>query len=289
MQTKVLPLSLKASAWLLSGLGKPFPGLTARLFLRMYSTPPKRKIRDSQQAVKQKAAVSSIQLTSYPFNPAPIDIVAYRWGSPGKKVLIVHGWGDTCLSFGALIEQLVAAGYEVVAYDAPAHGASAGKRTNLIQWLHVLAQVMRLEKEVYAIVAHSVGALTAALTLAREEQMSVARLVLAAPSLSAPAFFQETFDLFGIRNKVLSKAYGLIRTNLKEDLSALDLHRYIGRIHADRILLVYDEQDQLIKYADIESYLAAYPSIQGCRIKGDGHFRILKTPKVIDQVLTYLS
>lgn len=288
MQTKVLPLSLRASGWLLSNLGRPFPGMTARIFLRLYMTPPKRKINAAQLETRSKATVQPITLSQYPFDPTPILINTYRWGKPGKKILVLHGWGDTGLSFGPLVDTLVAAGYEVIAYDAPAHGYSGGKRTNLPQLMHILDQFLRLEGDIYGIVAHSMGALNAALTLARKENV-IQKLVLVSPSLSAPAFFNDAFEIFNIRPEVATRTYGLIRTRLKEDLQTLDLHRYINQIRAEQILLVYDEHDQMVKYTDIESFLQQYSPIQSFRIKGQGHFRIMKNPLVISRIADFLN
>jgi len=269
-------------------MGKPFPGLTARLFLRLYGTPPGRKWNDTHQRTLEKATVSDKIIHKYPFDPAPLRIRTYHWGQPGKRILLLHGWADTVLSFGGLIDGLVAAGYEVFAYDAPAHGHSGGKRTNLIQWGHALDQVTRDEGPFHAIVAHSMGALNAALVLARG-QHRVPALVMVAPSLSAPAFFYDAFRIFKIRPKVHERVFGLIRKNLRTDALELDLHRYIGGIGADRILMIYDENDQMVPYTDLESYLKQYPSIDACRIRGGGHFRIMKNPEVIEKITALLG
>lgn len=85
MQTKVLPFSLKASGWFLSGLGKPFPGLTARLFLRLYSTPPKRKLTEKQLEIKRKSAEGMMRVSKYSFDQGLLTIKTYRWGKGRRK------------------------------------------------------------------------------------------------------------------------------------------------------------------------------------------------------------
>jgi pimeloyl-ACP methyl ester carboxylesterase len=288
MQTKVLPLSLKASGWFLSGLGKPFPGLTAQLFLRLYSTPPKRKLSEKQLEVKSKAVEGRMSVSKYSFDEELLTIKTYRWGEGGRKVLLVHGWADTALSYGALIESLVLSGYEVIAYDAPAHGQSEGKRTNFVQFMHVLDQFIRQEKHIHAIIGHSVGGLNAALTITRKAY-NIPAMVLVSPALSAPDFFGETFDIFRIRPNVRTRTYALIKANLKEDLQSIDLRLHIGRIPAGKILLAYDEQDQLIKHTDIDSFIHQYPSILPYKVNGGGHFRIMKNPAVIGKIVGFLG
>jgi pimeloyl-ACP methyl ester carboxylesterase len=288
MQKKVLSFSLRASGWLLSNSGKVFPALTAKVFFRLYTTPPGRKPSGSQLKMKNRAVTGSIVSSQYAFDARPLEIATYRWGGPGKKVLLLHGWASSALGFEALTDALVRAGYEVISYDGPAHGSSGGRRTTLIQWMHILDQYLRQEGPVYAIVGHSIGALNAALTLARKEHPTP-KLVLASPPLSAPAFFQDSFELFKIPPKVRSEVFGLVRTKYRDDLIGMDLQHYIGRIGAGQILLVYDERDEMVKHEELRVYSESYPGMQTFPVKGEGHFRILKNRAVIERILSFLG
>jgi alpha-beta hydrolase superfamily lysophospholipase len=48
---------------------------------------------------------------------------------------------DVVPIFFALIDLLVKAGYKAVAFDAPAHGESSGRRTNMLEVTQTLAAV----------------------------------------------------------------------------------------------------------------------------------------------------
>jgi len=288
MQQQVLPFSLRMSAFVLSMLGKPFPGLTARVFYSMYSTPPKRKLRSTQLAVKDTALVEQVTCSRYPFDERPLRLTLYRWGSSGKKVWLLHGWGGSPFDFRHMIHALVAAGYEVIAFDAPAHGASQGKKTNLVQWMHVLEQLLQRSGEVHGVIGHSLGGLNAALTLVHKP-VQVPRLVMVSAAVSAPVFFNETFRQFRIPQQVMPRVQQLITEKLRDNLQELDLFRHIGRIKAGRILMAYDENDHLVKQEQINTFLQQYPSIQSLKIKGEGHFRIMRNEAVISRVLAFLE
>ena len=73
------------------------------------------------------------------------------------------------------------------------------------------------------------------------------------------------------------------------DLQELDLFRHINQIKADKILVAYDENDHLVKQEQVSDFLKQYPSIQSLRIKGEGHFRIMKNETVISRVLWFLE
>ncbi|CAL1517046.1 alpha/beta hydrolase [Chitinophaga sp. MM2321] len=288
MQHQVLPLSLRMTAFLLSGISKPFPVLTARLFYRLYCTPPARKLRSTHTQLRDSASISQTTVSSYAFDNTPLPITLYRWGTSGKKILLLHGWGGSPFHFKQLIHSLVSSGYEVISYDAPAHGLSGGQRTNLVQWMHVLEQVIRQEGPLDAIIGHSLGGLNAALTLARKE-VQVPRLIMLSASLSAPVFFQETFRLFNIHPVVMPPLLQLIRHKLKEDLGELDLHRYIDQIKANEIFIAYDTADELVDVHEIDGFLQQYPAIQSLRITGEGHFRIMRQAPVIGGILQFLN
>ncbi|RBL92165.1 alpha/beta hydrolase [Chitinophaga flava] len=288
MQHQVLPLSLRMTAFLLSGLSKPFPGLTARLFYRLYCTPPGTKMRSTHQELRDTAHAGNLTVTRYAFDERPMKINTYRWGSSDKKILLLHGWGGSPFHFKQLIGTLVQQGYQVVAYDAPAHGGSDGKRTNLVQWTHVLEQVMTQEGPLYAIIGHSLGGLNAALTLSRKK-VQVPRLVMLSSALSAPVFFNEALRLFKIHPVVMPPLQQLIRKRLKEDLNEMDLHRYINQIKAGKIFIAYDTSDTLVDEKEITAFVEQYPSIHALRITGDGHFRIMRQEPVIRGVMQFLE
>ncbi|SEW35533.1 alpha/beta hydrolase [Chitinophaga arvensicola] len=288
MQHQVLPMSLRMAGMMLSAMSRPFPGLTAKLFYRLYCTPPALKLRAAHEQLRQQASMSSLQVSSYPFDYTPLKVTTYRWGTTGPKILLLHGWGGSPLHFKQLIASLVAQGYQVISYDAPAHGLSGGKRTNLVQWIHVLEQVIQREGELHAIVGHSFGGLSAALTLARRN-VRVPRLLMLGTALSAPVFFDETLRLFRIHPVVMPELMLLIRQRLREDLAEMDMHRYIDHIKADKIWMAYDTTDTLAKATEIDDYLQSYPAIQSLRITGDGHFRIMRHEAVLEGILEVLA
>ena len=74
-----------------------------------------------------------------------IEIPVYRWGE-GPSVLCVHGWGGHSGQFTPMMKALVEKGFQVIAFDAPAHGAAAGKRTDLTEFSGIIEQIIKKEK-----------------------------------------------------------------------------------------------------------------------------------------------
>ena len=70
-----------------------------------------------------------------------LKVNGFRWnhGQP-HKVLILHGFGSAAHKFHQYIDLLLAKGYEVLAFDAPAHGSSEGTRINAIQYSQMIEE-----------------------------------------------------------------------------------------------------------------------------------------------------
>src|SRR5262245_8871266 len=108
-------------------------------------------------------------------------VAAWRWGH-GPTVLLVHGWEGRGSQLGALVEPLLRAGLSVVAFDAPGHGDSPGRRLYLADLADCIADIARAVGPLHGIVAHSFGA--AAVLLAHQRgAVDARRNVMIAPNV----------------------------------------------------------------------------------------------------------
>src|SRR5215217_3459502 len=93
-------------------------------------------------------------------------IRGYRWNSPAdKKVLILHGFESSVVNFDRYINPLIKKGYEVLAFDAPAHGRSGGKRITAVTYKNLVHYIYDHYGPLHAFIAHSFGGLVVSLVL----------------------------------------------------------------------------------------------------------------------------
>ena len=59
----------------------------------------------------------------------------YRWKGKGPKVLLVHGWSGRASNMFCIIERLIEKDYDIYSFDAPAHGNSPSKTTNIPEFI----------------------------------------------------------------------------------------------------------------------------------------------------------
>ncbi|PUB25578.1 serine aminopeptidase S33 family [Promicromonospora sp. AC04] len=96
-----------------------------------------------------------------------VTVTTYTWGEAGAPaVLLVHGWRSRASAFGRIVEDLTGAGLRVVAYDAPAHGASGGRHRTGLDDLAIIRRLSDAENAPWAaVVGHSLGVLPAGIAL----------------------------------------------------------------------------------------------------------------------------
>src|SRR5258708_4393525 len=102
------------------------------------------------------------------FRHAGHTVRGHRWlpaGPPRKKVYIAHGFESASRNFDTYIAALVEKGYEVVAFDAPAHGASGGSRILLTDYVGLLRTIEQNYGPFHSYMGHSLGGLALALFL----------------------------------------------------------------------------------------------------------------------------
>src|SRR5690349_4963423 len=93
------------------------PGAAARLAERLWFTPRHLTVTD---AAREFLATGE----RFTHDVGGLSVVAWRWGA-GPTVILAHGWGGYGAQMQPFVEPLVAAGHEVILFDALAHGESA--------------------------------------------------------------------------------------------------------------------------------------------------------------------
>src|SRR5256885_12915912 len=80
-------------------------------------------------------------------------IQAWQFGE-GPTVVVAHGWNGAATQLVRLIARLVRGGFEVVAFDQPAHGLSAGTRPDVAPMADAVRSVTFRVRPVHAAVPH---------------------------------------------------------------------------------------------------------------------------------------
>lgn len=206
---------------------------------------------------------------------------AWRFGE-GPSVLLVHGWGGRGLQWHTLIDPILAAGYQAVAIDLPAHGETAGKETSFIQAGETLVKVLAEEKPV-AVVAHSFGA--GAMTYA--SQFYEVPVVFAGGPAETMTIVDNFCDYLHIGPKTKPL---LIERALRKTARHMD-EVHVGDMAARctaPALAIHDPEDDEVSYEEAKAIMARWPGAEHRALEGVGHYRILWKPEAMDAIMGFL-
>jgi pimeloyl-ACP methyl ester carboxylesterase len=212
-------------------------------------------------------------------------VAAWSWGR-GPAVLLAHGWGGAAADMAPLAERLQAAGYRAVLFDFPAHGRSAGRRTNMLEWLRMIRAVAAAVGPVHALAGHSFGAAALAIALA-EHEMDVRGAVLLAPAIG-PGLFVDRFT--GMIGLPADRAEGMMRhitETIGREPRSLDARWAATHLHVPA-LLVHDPADREVPWSHAESIADAWPGSRLVAAEGLGHRRLLRDERILATVTDFI-
>jgi len=131
---------------------------------KLFTTPinfkiPKRELGMENASQKKTLHVPSIKK----------DIHILSYGYSDKKVLLAHGWAGRRTQLFMIANLLLEKGFMVIAFDAPSHGKSSGKTTNLIEYIASIKAIDQEFGPFEAAVGHSFGAMAIMNTQADKE------------------------------------------------------------------------------------------------------------------------
>jgi len=212
------------------------------------------------------------------------ELAVWDWGS-GRTVLLVHGWNGNAAQLSGFVPLLVRSGYYVAAPDLPAHGASAGGRSNVRAMADALLRVGRRVGPVHAVIAHSLGA--AAAVIAMAEGLGAERAVLIAPPVDLPRYA----TLFGRALGLSARSTAGLLAHVDRALGGrerFDLLR-LARAQTASALVLHDPDDREVPFSDGQAIASAWPGGTLEAVRGAGHTRALRDPMVISRAAGFLA
>lgn len=253
----------------------------ARKAFKIFCTPVRGTNRKSP-AVFQKAEKLQFSIENK-------KVAGYRWSHPQpKKFLILHGFHSSSKNFDRYVLPMVKKGYEVLAFDAPAHGESEGKQINVVQYRHMIEEIVNRFGPIDAYMAHSFGGLAVSLALEKIHHTKETRLALIAPATETSTAVDSLFNFLQLNKDVRKEFDDLIIQIGGQPLHWYSITRALSNIQAS-VLWVHDENDDVTPLMDVQPIIGMnYPNIEFLITQGWGHRRIYRENKVVKAVLAFL-
>jgi hypothetical protein len=223
------------------------------------------------------------------FNIHGETVKGYRWNKGGsRKVLIAHGFNSSVASFDQYIRPLVKKGYEVLAFDAPAHGRSTGKTINAAIYKDMILAIHEKYGPVKSFMAHSFGGLGVCLALEELPHDDSYRLVLIAPATESKTAIDLFFSFLRLDGIVRKEFDDLIYQVRQKPSGWYSVSRAVQHIRA-KIRWFHDEGDDITPWDDAKKVMEQnYPHIEFVVTKGLGHRKIYRDSKMAESIIDFL-
>jgi pimeloyl-ACP methyl ester carboxylesterase len=248
---------------------------------------PRKKSGKKQPSPPEKGEKISFKLDGH-------TIRGHRWlphqasTATLPKALIAHGFESSSRNFDHYILPLLKKGYEVLAFDAPAHGQSGGKRITLPLYVKTLQTIYELYGPVQSFMGHSLGGLALSLLIESLPHDTDTKLVLIAPPCEMVAAVDSFFQLLQTGKEVRKEFDDLSYELFDRPFSWYSMRRALYHVHAD-ILWLQDEEDRITPLQDaLRIREDQHPNIQFVLTKGLGHRKIYRDLAVIRRIVDFL-
>jgi len=217
-------------------------------------------------------------------------VKGFRFNHPQqKKLMLLHGFSSSAFNFFKYVQPLENKGYEVLAFDAPAHGESEGSTVNAVEYSEMIKKVIELYGPVDAFIGHSFGGIAICLAMEQLVHNEETKIVLIAPATETSSAVDGAFQMLGIRNSVLRKEFdNIIFESSGKELSWFSIRRAMNNINAS-VLWIHDEDDDITPLRDaLQVKTDGHPNIRFLITKGLGHRKIYRDEDTVNAVVKFL-
>jgi len=261
------------------------PALAATLAMPLFrQVRPALPVRPRDRAVHEHAVRGTMTVRGR-------EIVTYSWGRGAETVLLVHGWRGRAAQFGAIVRELRAEGFRVVAFDAPANGDSAGRYTDIRDYVAAIEESQQRHGMFRAIVGHSFGSL-AALTAVREG--TATRGVVAIAGMADARYLVDSFatrvGLGAASADALARDFARrVLPDVAEPYARFDA--IADPLPAEvPLLVVHDRGDREVAASESQRLHAAHGERSRLLLtEGSGHSRVLAADATLDAVVAFVT
>lgn len=209
----------------------------ARKAFHIFCTPRAGRIKEDQTTFLDPAKDTQLRVND------TVNIQTYKWEGTGPTVLLIHGWESNTHRWWKLIEVLQKQHYNIICFDAPAHGNSTGNILNVLLYTESL-EVVTQHYQPRIHIGHSVGGLTTIFHYYKHQPAQIEKLVI----LGAPSELSEIMKdyqrILGMNNTVMKGLDLLVQKRFGFSINDFSGHQFAKSMDVPG-LIIHDTYDNI--------------------------------------------
>ncbi|PHS51663.1 MAG: hypothetical protein COB01_09890 [Lutibacter sp.] len=259
------------------------PSFGASQIYKLMSNPSVRKLKDFQEKILDNSRKESVKFKNF-------DIQTYRWGETNcKLVFLIHGWEGQAGNLTGLVDLLLQKKYQVMAFDAPAHGKSSKGKTNMFEFTEFVS-IMFNKYQPDVIISHCMGSVTTAGVLRRNSDIHIEQWILVTAPFSFKDTIKEVSDFFGVTHRTVNKLTKMVEKDAGEPIEMLNMKTYCGNLkNVSKALIVHSKNDKVLPIALARKVNRDFPQSELIELEGLGHYTILWSEELKEIIKTRLK
>jgi len=212
-------------------------------------------------------------------------IQVYNWPGNNETVLLVHGWESNTWRWHKLIEKLQKENYNIIAFDAPAHGYSTGKILHAPLYAEFVQVMLQKYKPTVAI-GHSMGGMTILYNEYQNPNLVLEKMV----TIGSPSEFHEILthykNLLGLNSKVVNALKKFVHKKFNFTTDEFSSAKFV-ETNTKKGLLFHDRFDKIAPYHASVDVHKHWKGSEFISTEGFGHS--MHQDEVNDKIISFLE
>ncbi len=277
---KRLEKAQRLGRWL-NRLAKISPKTAGRLAFRLFCTPFSGRIRKQDEQFLLSADRHFLDFEGQ-------KIAAYEWGEPQQPLVVfAHGWESNAARWRHYVRKAIEKGFRVVAFDAPAHGASGGRQINVPIFTRSLVAVVAHFGRPEALVGHSLGGGAVIRAVAKTEILKPKKVVILGSFARSADVLAHFYAMLGLNEEVQNAVETIIVEIAGEPITEFSNVKTGAQIRDVAAFFVHDAGDDVVAVQDGRDNFEAWAGLKNW-LETEGYGHKLQHPRVIEHVFRFL-
>lgn len=210
----------------------------------------------------------------------------YEYGTGEKKVLLVHGWSGRGTQLFKIAEGFVEKGYQVISFDAPAHGKSPSKTSLMPEFIAAVHQLDKKYGGFEMAIGHSLGAMSVLNALKEGLVLKKAALISSGNSVEDIAHhFTKQLEL---KPKVAVKMIALFEKQFNMKMEPYSAYVAAKNIEIP-LLIIHDKDDFEVPFSCSEAIHKVAKNSTLVSTNGLGHRKIVGAEIVVNHCVSFID
>ncbi|MEM1214753.1 MAG: alpha/beta hydrolase [Bacteroidota bacterium] len=256
-------LTIRTVQTVLNGSYRFSTRLSGYLTYQVLVRPPKHEAEPAEEAFIAKAE------TAY-LTDEELQLATYHWPGSGPKILLAHGWDSYSGRWYELAERLLAAGFDLYALDAPAHGHTSGGQFSVHRYAQSMTTAMHAIKP-DILIGHSAGGMAAVYYFHQfQAPVRPERMVLLGTPGELTDFVESFRRVLGLSHRTIAAMDDYFVKRWDHPIAYYSVSEFAKILRLPG-LVIHDEDDDVAPYAGALAITNNWAEAELMTTQGLGH------------------